>query len=111
MQNYALIKMLWFYVDELIALGYQELRERVGKNQLIELKGPANQPYQIQVQIEKDKILTDSVWVNLKAHAMLNTQLPEQKLKNNPPNGNLEDSAEPIVTTFSMLPSGKTINH
>ena len=38
--KYVMAKLQWYYVDELIALGYDALRERSGKDTVIELAGP-----------------------------------------------------------------------
>jgi len=93
--NYIMAKLQWFYVDELIALGYDALRERSGKDTEIEIAGPDGSPYMMYISILNDHNASGSVWVHVK---MCATQ-------------DRASYSTPLISGFTMFPSGKIEGH
>jgi len=93
--NYMMAKMQWLYIDELVALGYEALRERNGKDTVIELAGPDGTPYLMYILILSDHNAHDSVWVHVKMSVV-------QDDTNN---------SATLISGFTMFPSGKIEGH
>ncbi len=93
--KYVMAKLQWFYVDELIALGYEALRARSGKDTVIELAGPDGRPYLMYILILNDHNASDSVWVHVKM------RVAQDDLSH----------SVPLISGFTMFPSGKIEGH
>jgi len=93
--NYVMAKMQWLYIDELVALGYEALRERSGKDTVIELAGPDGKPYSMYILILNDHNASDSVWVHVKMSVVQDDT----------------SKSAPLISGFTMFPSGKIEGH
>ena len=93
--KYIMAKLQWLYVDELIALGYEALRERSGKDTEIALTGPDGRPYLMYILILNDHNASDSVWVHVKMRVAQDDT----------------SNSAPLISGFTMFPSGKIEGH
>ena len=93
--NYVMAKMQWLYIDELVALGYEALRERSGKDAEITLTGPDGSFYSMYILILNDHNVSDSVWVHVKMSVLQDEM----------------NKSVPLISGFTMFPSGKIEGH
>ena len=95
-QQYVLAKMQWFYVDELIALGYEALRARAGKDEKMQVRGPDGTPFSIRIVIQNDLEEVNTVDVSIEADNWLS---------------DAAQTPSPLKAGFTMLESGETRGH
>ena len=93
--KYIMAKMQWLYIDELVALGYEALRARSGKDADIELTGPDGKPYSMYISILNDHNVRNSVSV----HAEICVVQDDS------------NKSTPLISGFTMFSSGKIEGH
>ena len=93
--KYIMAKMQWLYIDELVALGYEALRTRSGKDTEIGLTGPDGNPYSMYIMILNDHNVRHSVWVHAEICAVQDDT----------------NKSAPLISGFTMFSSGKIEGH